>query len=80
MVTGSTDGIGKEFAKNLAKLKFNLVLVSRTMSKLEAVKKEIEDEHKVKVEIYALDFSRASNADMNDLKDFIKDCPVTVLG
>jgi 17beta-estradiol 17-dehydrogenase / very-long-chain 3-oxoacyl-CoA reductase len=80
VVTGSTDGIGKEFAKNLAKQKFNLILVSRTMSKLETVKAEIEQQHKVEVKIYSLDFSRASNSDMNDLKDFIKDFPVTVLG
>ena len=37
MVTGATDGIGLEFCKQLAKDGFNICLVSRTESKLEAV-------------------------------------------
>lgn len=41
MITGSTDGIGKEFAHQLALKGFNIILVSRTMNKLEAVADEI---------------------------------------
>lgn len=41
VITGATDGIGKEFALQLAKNKFNVLLVSRTPSKLEAVAKDI---------------------------------------
>lgn len=41
MVTGSTDGIGKEYAKELAKQGLNIVLISRTESKLAVVAKEI---------------------------------------
>ena len=37
LVTGATDGIGLEFCKQLAKDGFNIVLVSRTESKLHAV-------------------------------------------
>ena len=40
-VTGSTDGIGKAYAKELARLGFNIVLISRTESKLKDVAKEI---------------------------------------
>ena len=43
VVTGSTDGIGKAAAKHLAKLGFNIVLISRTQAKLEAVAKELEE-------------------------------------
>ena len=43
VVTGSTDGIGKAAAQHLAKLGFNIVLISRTKAKLEAVAKEIEE-------------------------------------
>ena len=42
VVTGSTDGIGKEIAKHLAKLGFNIVLVSRNIEKLNATAKEIQ--------------------------------------
>ena len=34
LVTGAGDGIGAEFAKQLASQGFNIVLVSRTESKL----------------------------------------------
>lgn len=38
---GSTDGIGKELAKQLAKKGLNIVLVGRTPSKLTAAKAEV---------------------------------------
>lgn len=41
MVTGATDGIGKSYAKLLAKEGLNIILVSRTQSKLERVAAEI---------------------------------------
>lgn len=41
MVTGSTDGIGKEYAKQLAKRGINIVLIARNESKLIDVSKEI---------------------------------------
>lgn len=41
VVTGASDGIGKEFATELAKRKMNIVLVSRTAEKLKDVAKTI---------------------------------------
>ena len=41
VVTGATDGIGKEFALQLAKAGFNILLASRTESKLRDVAAEI---------------------------------------
>lgn len=41
MVTGATDGIGKSYAKHLAQQGLNIILVSRTQSKLETVAAEI---------------------------------------
>ncbi|XP_029716247.1 very-long-chain 3-oxoacyl-CoA reductase-B isoform X3 [Aedes albopictus] len=57
LVTGATDGIGKAYAKALAKKGLNIVLVSRTQSKLEKVAKEIETESKIKTKIIAVDFT-----------------------
>ena len=41
VVTGATDGIGKEFALQLARKGFNILLVSRSEDKLKAVTNEI---------------------------------------
>lgn len=41
MITGSTDGIGKEYAKQLAQRGINIVLIARNESKLIDVSKEI---------------------------------------
>lgn len=41
VVTGATDGIGKSYAKQLAKQGLNIILVSRTQAKLETVAAEI---------------------------------------
>uniref|UniRef100_A0A1B0G2J0 Uncharacterized protein n=1 Tax=Glossina morsitans morsitans TaxID=37546 RepID=A0A1B0G2J0_GLOMM len=44
VITGATDGIGKEYAKELAKQGLNVVLISRTEEKLVAVTAEIGNE------------------------------------
>lgn len=41
MVTGATDGIGKAYAKALAKEGLNIILISRTKEKLDNVAAEI---------------------------------------
>lgn len=41
VVTGSTDGIGKHYALELAKRGFNIVLVARNLCKLEQTSEEI---------------------------------------
>lgn len=41
MVTGATDGIGKSYARLLAKEGLNIILISRTQAKLDKVAAEI---------------------------------------
>lgn len=41
VVTGSTDGIGKEYAKELAQRGLNIVLISRNIDKLNKISSEI---------------------------------------
>lgn len=57
VITGSTDGIGKSYAKELAKRGMNILLISRTKEKLERVAKEIGDEYNIETEIVQADFS-----------------------
>ncbi|TMW54889.1 hypothetical protein DOY81_000122 [Sarcophaga bullata] len=58
VITGATDGIGKEYAKELAKQGVNVVLISRTKAKLIAISNEIETDYKVKTKWIAVDFSK----------------------
>lgn len=47
LVTGASDGLGKEYCLELAKSGFNVVLMARDNAKLEAVAKEIRDTYAV---------------------------------
>ncbi|EFO24444.2 hypothetical protein LOAG_04043 [Loa loa] len=60
VVTGSTDGIGKAYAFELARHGFSIILISRTQSKLNAVKEELEKECGVEVRTIAFDFTSGS--------------------
>lgn len=57
LVTGATDGIGKEYARSLAKRGLNIILVSRTLSKLETVAKEIEEQFNVETMVIDVNFT-----------------------
>lgn len=57
VVTGASDGIGKEFSIQLAKKGLNVVLVSRTESKLVALAEEISSKYKVETKYLAFDAS-----------------------
>lgn len=62
MVTGATGGIGAEYCRNFAKLDMNLVLCSRTMSKLQTLEREIKMRWpKVKTRLIQMDFSGKNN-------------------
>lgn len=79
VITGASDGIGKEFARQMAAKKFNLLLVSRTLSKLEALKEELQKEFGVTVKVLAFDVSLDDNANYSLLQKTCEELPVTVL-
>ena len=58
IVTGASDGIGKEFASQLAARQFNVVLMSRSKDKLEKLATEIEEKYSIKTLVYPFDFSQ----------------------
>ncbi|XP_058460452.1 putative steroid dehydrogenase 4 isoform X2 [Malaya genurostris] len=60
VITGSSDGIGKEYAMNLARKGMNIMLISRTEAKLIQVSKEIKSKYSVQVKWIAIDFSSSS--------------------
>lgn len=64
IITGSTDGIGKEYAFELARKGFNLILISRNQIKLDSVKEEILKECKnIEIETVAYNFTNANVED-----------------
>ncbi|KDR75273.1 hypothetical protein GALMADRAFT_249268 [Galerina marginata CBS 339.88] len=62
VVTGATDGIGKEFAFQLAKAGFNILVVARNKELLAQTASEIESKYKVSAATYSIDFAKADEA------------------
>jgi len=61
LVTGGSDGIGKEFAVQLARRGFNIILVARNEEKLSAVRTEITTKFpNISVRIVIADFSKCA--------------------
>ncbi|KAA3670670.1 uncharacterized protein DEA37_0008090 [Paragonimus westermani] len=63
IVTGSTDGIGKAYAYELAKDGLNVMLISRNQNKLDAVAQELESAFNVKTKVVVCDFTKVSGYD-----------------
>lgn len=57
LITGASSGIGKQYAKKLAEMKNDLVLVARRREKLTTLRQELEKKYSVKVEVIAADLS-----------------------
>ena len=57
LITGASSGIGKEFARALAKAGSHLVLVARREDRLQALKKELEGSHNIRVDVIPADLS-----------------------
>lgn len=79
VVTGASDGIGKEYALQLAAKGLNVVLVSRTLSKLEAIASDIESKYQVSTKVVAFDASVDDPKNYQAIKSAIDGLPVTVL-
>lgn len=81
IITGATDGIGKEYAMSLAKKGMSIVLISRTESKLQDVKKEIEAKNYdgVEVSYVVCDYSNFDKAAQDKVAKAVKSLDVGVL-
>lgn len=82
VVTGASDGLGKEFALQLARKGFNLVLISRTASKLDALAADIENKNTGKglqIKTLAMDFSKNNDTDYDRIAEMVKGLDVGIL-
>lgn len=74
LITGASSGLGEYFAKEYAKLGYELVLVARNQDKLNQVKAEIGDT--VKVELYFMDLTKIENC--LELHQKVKDIDILI--
>jgi len=79
IVTGCTDGIGKAIAEEFAKRKLNVILVSRSQSKLDEQEKEISSKFNVQTKTVAIDFSSSSPNLFEPVKSAISGLQVGIL-
>ena len=63
LITGASDGLGKEYARNLAKSGFDVVLIARDKAKLDKVAEEIRQDYKVQTITIVYDFSKLATKD-----------------
>ena len=77
VVTGASAGIGVEFARALARRGVSVVLAARRRERLDALAKELEEEHGVEARVVAVDLGEPGGADQ--LADAIADLDVGVL-
>jgi len=79
VVTGSTDGIGKALAEQLARKGLNVVLISRTEAKLREQATTIAEKFKVQTKFAAVDFSKQSPTLLDPVKAIVKGLDVGIL-
>mmetsp|Transcript_69487 Transcript_69487/g.192295 ORF Transcript_69487/g.192295 Transcript_69487/m.192295 type:complete len:318 (+) Transcript_69487:87-1040(+) len=80
IVTGATDGIGKAYAFELARNGMNVLIISRTQTKLEELQKELKEKHpKVEISILAVDYSNFDQKARDAVKAKIAGLDVGVL-
>ena len=71
VITGGSSGLGLAFARQLAKEGFSLILAARREEVLGEVKRQLEAEYNVPVEVFRVDLSQES--EIRRLEDRIKE-------
>ncbi|KAH9908323.1 short chain dehydrogenase [Xylariomycetidae sp. FL2044] len=80
VVTGASDGLGKEFASQLAAKGFNLVLVSRTLSKLDELAQDLEKKYPgLETKVLDMDFSADKDSDYERIAKAIDGLDIGIL-
>ncbi|KAJ7128976.1 3-ketoacyl-CoA reductase [Mycena crocata] len=79
VVTGASDGIGKEFALQLAGKGFHVLLVARNTALLSALGAEIESKYGVKTGVHTIDFAKNDETAYAVLSEALNGLDVGVL-
>ncbi|XP_074864615.1 inactive hydroxysteroid dehydrogenase-like protein 1 [Carettochelys insculpta] len=78
VVTGSTAGIGKAYAEELASYGINIILISRSKEKLETVAKDIAETYDVETAVIVADFSKGREI-YSSIKEALRDKDIGIL-
>jgi len=75
LITGSSSGIGAEFARQLAQQGFDLILVARRKEKLDALSKTLQEKFSINVDVLVADLSKISDNEqvisrINEIENF----------
>ena len=62
LITGASRGIGLAIASELARRKFNLILVARSASALQEIARQLASEHGIQTDFLAIDLAEAGAA------------------
>jgi hypothetical protein len=62
LITGASSGIGEHMAIQLAEKKYDLILVARSLNKLEKLRATLQARHQVTVHVFEADLSNTENA------------------
>lgn len=72
LITGCTEGIGKEYTNLFSQLNYNLILISRNPDKLSKLKQDISEKNP-NLEIIIIEFDFSKNNRIHDYKERIID-------
>ena len=61
LITGASSGIGRDIAREFAKLKYDIVLVARNVERMQALKEELEKDYEVNVNYHSVDLTNRDN-------------------
>ena len=78
VITGASEGIGREFAIELAKRGFSVILMARSVQKLQQVAQECRDLG-VETVVIPFDFAKASPSEWKDLQSKLDSKEIGVL-
>ncbi len=62
LITGASTGLGAEFSRIFAREGYDLIITARSADKLNALKEELEQKHKIHVDVIPMDLSEINAA------------------
>ena len=57
LITGASSGIGRDLAREFAKLNYDIILVARNIERLQELKKELSNKYKINVVYESVDLT-----------------------